>query len=87
MPCVCVINILVTMLSVSTSRSTPCRHSDVYMAYLPLAHILELVAEISCMYSGVRIGYGTTKTLISGATGLKENCQGDLTALKPTRKF
>jgi long-subunit acyl-CoA synthetase (AMP-forming) len=32
--------------------------TDTYIAYLPLAHILELAAEIAMISKGVAIGYG-----------------------------
>jgi long-chain acyl-CoA synthetase len=36
---------------------------DVYLGYLPLAHILELVAEISILTSGASVAYGSVRTL------------------------
>ena len=36
---------------------------DVYMAYLPLAHVLELLGEMMCTVRGVCIGYSTANTL------------------------
>jgi len=53
---------------------------DCWMGYLPLAHILELVAEICMLTHGVRIAYGTPKTLTSK---FAQPC-GDLEALNPT---
>jgi long-chain acyl-CoA synthetase len=47
-----------------------------YMAYLPLAHILELVAEHIIMYRGGTLCYGTAHSL-TGHTG-------DLNTFKPT---
>ena len=40
-----------------------CRPSDTYIGYLPLAHVLELSAELSCVSSGTRIGYSSPNTL------------------------
>jgi long-chain acyl-CoA synthetase len=37
---------------------------DIYLAYLPLAHILELAAETTMIAAGVAIGYGSPLTLI-----------------------
>jgi len=39
------------------------RPPDVYVGYLPLAHILELSAEVSCVTHGVRIGFSSPTTL------------------------
>ncbi|PKU38012.1 long-chain-fatty-acid-- ligase 4 isoform x1 [Limosa lapponica baueri] len=36
---------------------------DTYIGYLPLAHVLELTAEISCITYGCRIGYSSPLTL------------------------
>lgn len=54
--------------------------NDVFIAYLPLAHIFELVAEISCVGKGVCICYADPKTLT--ATGSYP--LGALEQYKPT---
>ena len=36
---------------------------DVYIAYLPLAHVLELLGEMMCTVWGVSIGYSHPNTL------------------------
>ena len=33
------------------------RQRDRYIGYLPLAHVLELLAESSCLLYGIKIGY------------------------------
>ena len=43
--------------------SLPTRPKDTYIAYLPLAHVLEMTAEISCLTYGCRIGYSSPQTL------------------------
>jgi long-chain acyl-CoA synthetase len=35
---------------------------DVHLGFLPLAHILELSAEISFLTIGGKVGYGTPRT-------------------------
>eukprot|EP00030_Apusomonadida_sp_AF-17_P004287 a508946_38.p2 GENE.a508946_38~~a508946_38.p2 ORF type:complete len:725 (-),score=325.16 a508946_38:57-2204(-) len=57
---------------------------DVYVAYLPLAHILELVAEITMLSCGCAIGYGSPQTLTDNSPKTKHGTAGDLTALRPT---
>ena len=37
--------------------------TDTYIGYLPLAHILELSAELVCISHGGRIGYSSPQTL------------------------
>uniref|UniRef100_W5KDT3 long-chain-fatty-acid--CoA ligase n=1 Tax=Astyanax mexicanus TaxID=7994 RepID=W5KDT3_ASTMX len=57
---------------------------DTYIAYLPLAHVLELTAEISCVTYGCRIGYSSPQTLSDQSTKIKKGSKGDCTVLKPT---
>lgn len=40
-----------------------CSSDDTYIAYLPLAHVLELVAECCMLCYGATIGYGSPFTL------------------------
>lgn len=56
-------------------------HHEVVLAYLPLAHIFELVVENLVIYIGGTLGYGSTRTLTDAST---RNCAGDLRELKPT---
>jgi len=57
-----------------------CDKEDVYLGYLPLAHILELTAENSMLFRGARIGYGDPRTLVDD----KAKPMGDLRAVNPT---
>jgi len=54
---------------------------DAFLAFLPLAHILEYVVELAMGYVGLQIGYGRIRTLTDASV---RNCQGDLKAFKPT---
>lgn len=56
-------------------------HEDVILAYLPLAHIFELVVENLVLFVGATLGYGGPKTL---ADASMRNCAGDMRALRPT---
>ncbi|KAH8027622.1 hypothetical protein HPB51_007172 [Rhipicephalus microplus] len=58
---------------------------DVYIAFLPLAHILELSFEILLMSVGGRIGYSSPLTLTDKSNGIDPSCHGDATVLKPTQ--
>ena len=52
-----------------------------YMAYLPLAHIMELAVEIALLSAGYTIGYGSTGTFIPTAPKmLHANQKGDAQA-------
>lgn len=57
---------------------------DVYLAYLPLAHVLELEAETVMLASGTAIGYGTPLTLTDTSNKIKKGTKGDATVLQPT---
>ncbi|RKU49215.1 hypothetical protein DL546_009220 [Coniochaeta pulveracea] len=56
-------------------------HRDTILAYLPLAHIFELVVENLVIFVGATLGYGSPRTLTDAST---KHCQGDLRCLKPT---
>lgn len=55
--------------------------NEVVLAYLPLAHILEMVVENLVLFFGATLGYGSTRTLSD--TNVR-NCVGDMRALAPT---
>jgi len=58
---------------------------DVYMAYLPLAHIMEMAAEICFMALGAALGFGTPHTLTDSGVKLKRpESMGDAGLLRPT---
>lgn len=57
---------------------------DIYLAYLPLAHILELSAEYICIFNGAKIGYGLPQTLTDKSVNVMKNTKGDATKLNPT---
>ncbi|OWM76800.1 hypothetical protein CDL15_Pgr021192 [Punica granatum] len=58
--------------------------NDIYMAYLPLAHIFELAAESVMLTVGCAIGYGSALTLTDTSSKIKKGTQGDVSALKPS---
>uniref|UniRef100_A0A4W5R1E6 long-chain-fatty-acid--CoA ligase n=1 Tax=Hucho hucho TaxID=62062 RepID=A0A4W5R1E6_9TELE len=58
--------------------------TDTYIGYLPLAHVLELSAEMVCISHGCRIGYSSPQTLADQSTKIKKGSRGDTSVLKPT---
>uniref|UniRef100_A0A915BKV0 long-chain-fatty-acid--CoA ligase n=1 Tax=Parascaris univalens TaxID=6257 RepID=A0A915BKV0_PARUN len=58
--------------------------TDTYIGYLPLAHILEVAAELTCLVRGCRIGYSSPLTLHDRGTKIKPGTHGDCWALRPT---
>jgi len=60
---------------------------DMYIAYLPLAHVLELIGESMMVVWGVGIGYSHPNTLTDKSTMVKRGHKGDASVLKPTIMF
>ncbi|KAI3393036.1 hypothetical protein diail_4812 [Diaporthe ilicicola] len=54
---------------------------EVILAYLPLAHILEMVVENIVLFFGATLGYGSTRTLSDLNV---RNCYGDMRTLAPS---
>ncbi|KAL2317800.1 hypothetical protein Fmac_031676 [Flemingia macrophylla] len=76
-------NVLATLSAVMTIVPD-IGTKDVYLAYLPMAHILELAAENLMAAVGVPIGYGSPLTLTDTSNKIKKGTKGDATALRPT---
>lgn len=76
-------NIVATAAAIKTVIPNLGR-SDVYLAYLPLAHVLELAAESIMLSAGCAIGYGSTLTLTDTSSKIKKGTKGDVSVLKPT---
>lgn len=57
---------------------------DAYVAYLPLAHVLELMSEIAYIVEGIKIGYSSPQTLTDASTSIKKGGVGDLRILNPS---
>jgi len=80
-------NFVAVVAGVEAHKSLSIDPSDTYIAYLPLAHILELMVETLCLVAGAKVVYGHAKTLTSSSPFVHpENPEGsDLIATKPTR--
>jgi len=63
----------------------PVHESSRYMAFLPLAHILELVVQISIFTCGAQIFYSSPTTLTSSSPKVAEGTEGDAKLARPTR--
>ena len=57
---------------------------DTYIAFLPLAHVLELLCESMMSMYGIKIGYSTPNTLLDKSTMIKKGSKGDASVLKPS---
>ncbi|KAL1457447.1 hypothetical protein WDU94_007679 [Cyamophila willieti] len=58
--------------------------NDVFLGYLPLAHVFELLSESVCLLCGVAIGYSTPLTMIDTSSKIKRGTKGDASVLHPT---
>uniref|UniRef100_A0A2N9E728 AMP-dependent synthetase/ligase domain-containing protein n=1 Tax=Fagus sylvatica TaxID=28930 RepID=A0A2N9E728_FAGSY len=76
-------NIVATAAAVMTVVPN-LRRSDVYLAYLPLAHVFEMAAESVMLAAGCSMGYGTASTLTDTSNKVKKGTKGDASVLKPT---
>lgn len=65
----------------SNVPDTVIGRSDRVIAFLPLAHIFELVFEMLVFYWGGIGGYANVKTLTDASC---RNCEGDMKCFKPT---
>ncbi|KAF5347312.1 hypothetical protein D9756_009932 [Leucocoprinus leucothites] len=54
---------------------------DSFLAYLPLAHVLEYIVELIILHVGMPTGYGRVKTLTDASV---RNCKGDIAEFRPT---
>lgn len=54
-----------------------------YLAFLPLAHVLELAAECFFHSIGIAIGYSSPHTMTDKSTAVKSGQKGDASLVKP----
>jgi long-chain acyl-CoA synthetase len=74
-------NVVASIGGLYTSLAHHLTKTDCYLAYLPLAHILEYLAEAAFVFIGLTQGYARVKTLTDASV---RNCKGDLVAFRPT---
>jgi long-chain acyl-CoA synthetase len=55
--------------------------NDTFLAYLPLAHILEYIVELILFFVGMKTGYGRVKTLTDASV---RQCKGDIVTFRPS---
>lgn len=77
-------NLVASVSSVSVVFGHHLRPGDTYLAYLPLAHVLEYIVELCAVFVGIMSGYARPKTLTDASV---RNCKGDLTAFRPHIMF
>ncbi|KAJ1914373.1 long-chain fatty acid-CoA ligase [Tieghemiomyces parasiticus] len=57
------------------------QEGDSLLSYLPLAHVLQMAVELVLYTFGIKIGYGTPRSLTNQSV---RECQGDLCEFQPT---
>ena len=57
---------------------------ECYLAYLPLAHILELNMEIMFYCAGVKVGYSSPATMTEKSPKIAKGQKGDIALVRPT---
>jgi len=86
---------ILSTVGATVSNGSPCNvkgkkmiaPGKVYLAYLPLAHIMELAVEITMFAMGVTVGYGTTGSVTASSPKMLQTNppqKGDAMALSPT---
>eukprot|EP00794_Sanderia_malayensis_P011017 gene11017-12181_t len=75
---------IVSAVGALSSRVPGLSESDVYIGYLPLAHVLELCAETAVLGKGCSIGYSSALTLSDQSSKIKKGSKGDVSVLRPT---
>ncbi|KAH7318936.1 long-chain-fatty-acid-CoA ligase-like protein [Rhexocercosporidium sp. MPI-PUGE-AT-0058] len=74
-------NIVAAVAGINTTLGSYLHPGDGLLAYLPLAHIFEVLLEHVALYRGVTLGYGSPRTLSEANC---RNCAGDIREFKPT---
>lgn len=77
-------NLFSTLTSIARTLDLKVLPHDTYLAFLPMAHVLELLCESTMLIFGVKIGYSTPNTLTDTGTMVAKESKGDATMLKPT---
>ena len=77
-------NILTTLIGLFARLLPNPSTEDIYIGYLPLAHVLELCSELGMIINGIRIGYSSPVTITDQSTAVKKGQRGDLCTLRPT---
>ncbi|XP_040572244.1 long-chain-fatty-acid--CoA ligase 4 [Lepeophtheirus salmonis] len=77
-------NLVSTLISINSTIDIKTSSNDKYIAFLPLAHVLELLCEMMMVIRGIRIGYSSPNTLLDTSTMIKSGTHGDATVLQPT---
>jgi long-chain acyl-CoA synthetase len=79
--CITHANLVASVGSVYALLGHHLTYEDSYLAYLPLAHVMEFIVEMIMLFVGMPSGYGRVKTLTDASV---RNCKGDISAFRPS---
>merc|ERR1719498_1760891 len=77
----------VALIAANRAQGTLCPgQEDVFVAFLPLAHVLELMVETTCLVGGAKIGYAHARTATPASPYIAKGDEqsADLLEVKPT---
>lgn len=74
-------NVIAALAGLDVVFSEFISPADSVLAYLPLSHSFEYAVENACIFWGLRLGYGSPRTLSN--TSMR-HCDGDLKEFKPS---
>lgn len=74
-------NVVASVGAVYTLLGHHLGTDDSFLAYLPLAHILEYIVELILFFVGMKTGYGRVKTLTDASV---RQCKGDIVTFRPS---
>lgn len=74
-------NLMAVLAGVYKLLRHQIKPDDTFLAFLPLAHIMEYVVELILLSVGMTFGYGRIKTLTDASV---RNCKGDLREFRPS---
>ena len=74
-------NLMAVLAGVYKLLKHQLKPEDTFLAFLPLAHIMEYVVELTLLSVGMTFGYGRIKTLTDASV---RNCKGDLREFRPS---
>lgn len=75
---------LISCIASARKQLTFIGPTSVYLAYLPLAHIMELAVEVTMLTAGAEMDYGNAQTLTDTGLKLATGCRGDAPISAPT---
>ena len=79
--CITHANLIASVGAVKLLIGHHLTYDDNFLAYLPLAHVLEYIVELVMIFVGMPCGYGRVKTLTDASV---RNCKGDISAFRPS---